>query len=48
MHFVHAVDGGLQFEAAPQHEGALQMEIFLRWEDAPQLEVGFPEFGNQT
>jgi hypothetical protein len=47
-HFVHMVDGRLQIETAPQHEGVLQMEVVLRWEDAPQLEVEFPEFGNQT
>jgi hypothetical protein len=46
-HFVRTVDGRLRIEAAPQHKGALQMEIVLRWEDAPQLEVEFPEFENQ-
>jgi hypothetical protein len=35
-HFVLVVDGVLQIEAAPQHEGAPRMEFFLRWEDAPQ------------
>ena len=42
------VDGRLRIEAAPQHEGALQMEVVLRWEDSPQLEVEFPEFENHT
>jgi hypothetical protein len=42
------VDSRLQIEATPQHEGAPQMEVVLRWEDAPQLEVEFPEFENQT
>jgi hypothetical protein len=47
-HFFHTVDGRLRIEAAPQHEGALQMEVVLQWEDAPQLEVEFLEFENQT
>jgi hypothetical protein len=46
-HFVHMVDGRLQIEVSSQHEGALQMEFVLQWEDAPQLEVEFPKFGNQ-
>jgi hypothetical protein len=47
-HFVHTVDGMLHIEVAPQHEGALQMEVVLRWEDAPKIEVEFLVFGNQT
>jgi hypothetical protein len=47
-HFVRKVDGKLQIEASPQHEGALQMEFVLQWEDAPHLEVEFLEFENQT
>jgi hypothetical protein len=42
------VDGRLRIEVSPQHEGALRMEVVLRWEDAPQLEVEFLEFENQT
>jgi hypothetical protein len=42
------VDGRLWIEAAPRHEGAPQMEVVLWWEDAPQLEVEFLEFENQT
>jgi hypothetical protein len=45
-HFSHTIDGKLQIEAGPQHEGALQMEVVLWWEDAPQLEVEFPKFEN--
>ena len=41
-HFVLVVDGGLQLEVAPQHEGGPRMEFFLQWEDAPQFEVEFP------
>ena len=47
-HFVLMVDGVLRIEAAPQHEGTPQMEFFLPWEDAPQLEVEFPGFEGQS
>ena len=42
--FVLVVDGGLRLDVSPQHEGSPRMEFVLRWEDAPQLEVEFPEF----
>jgi hypothetical protein len=46
--FVLVVDGGLQLEIAPQHEGAPRMGFVLRWEDAPQLEVEFSGFEGQS
>ena len=46
--FVLGVDGGLQFEVAPQHEGAPRMGCILRREGAPRFEAEFPGFEGQS